>query len=245
MATIFISLDDTDNIESIGTGKLARWLAKDLEESGLVSTTNVTRHQLLVHPDVPYTSHNSCACIEAVTTNGNLETIAARAKGYLLDHFHEGANPGLCIVRKDHDLPELFSFGSRAQQEVIDLQEGLALADRIDAYTWRTGETGQGSIGALAAIGLRSSGNDGRFLALQGIRSLGGVVSVSDLLQYTAILTVESQNGSLLADHELVDTQDWIRPVLRRGQPVLVVERNGGPYWCSVEKKKGHGKAKW
>jgi len=243
MTTLFISLDDTDNIESIGTGRLARRLAKELEKSGLVRTTNVTRHQLLVHPDVPYTSHNSCACIEAVTGNGDVGRIAERSNTYLLNNFHEGANPGLCIIEKDAVPDALLPFGLRAQQEVIDLAEGLSLADSIDAYTWRSGDTGQGCIGALAGIGLRSSGNDGRFLDLRGIRSVGGVLSVRDILTKTDIAGVEAADGMCLADDEMIDTQDWIRPVLRRGQPVLVVERNGTPYWHSVEKRKGHAKA--
>ncbi len=60
-----LAIDDTDNAESIGTGRLARMLAAHLEEANLFAEPGVTRHQLLVHPDIPYTSHNSAACIEA------------------------------------------------------------------------------------------------------------------------------------------------------------------------------------
>ena len=234
---LFIAIDDTDNLESIGTGRLARMLAKELGNQGLVISANVTRHQLLVHPDVPYTSHNSCACIEAVTSNGDLGKVAHSAKSFLLDHFHEGANPGLCLVRKESVPRELMPFGLRAQQEVIDLNEGLSLADTIDAYTWRAGETGQGCIGALAGIGLRNSGMDGRFLALEGIRKISGVVTVAEILQKTVICAVETTEGNPLSDHELVDTLDWVRPTLRNGLPVLVVKKNG-THWLPAERMK-------
>ncbi len=234
---LLIALDDTDNLESIGTGRLARMLARELTHQRLVTSTNVTRHQLLVHPAVPYTSHNSCACMEAATVNGNLEKIASAAKAYLIDNFHEGANPGLCIMRSDAVPHQLLDFGRRAQEEVIPLREGVMLADSIDGYTWRAGATGQGCIGALAGIGLRSSGRDGRFLALVGIRKITGVVRVADILQRTAIRSVETTEGNPLPGQELVDTLDWVRPTLCNGQPVLVVKRNGS-CWHPAERPK-------
>jgi hypothetical protein len=240
---LYIAIDDTDNLESIGTGRLARMLAENLSDRGLVTYTNVTRHQLLVHPDVPYTSHNSCACIEAATSNGDREKVAQAAKTFLLEHFNEGANPGLCVVQKEVVPRQLTPFGVRAQQEVIDLDEGLTLADSIDAFTWRAGETGQGCIGALAGIGLRSSGMDGRFLALEGIRDVGGVVTVGEILQRTKTSAVETIEGQTLPDRELVDTLDWVRPTLRNGRPVLVVKKNG-TYWHPAERMKRKKKKK-
>ena len=61
-----IGIDDTDNLESRGTGHLARQLARLLESaiSGL-RIGSITRHQLLVDPRIPYTSHNSSACVQA------------------------------------------------------------------------------------------------------------------------------------------------------------------------------------
>ena len=240
---LFIAIDDTDNLDSIGTGRLARMLAQELAVQDLIISANVTRHQLLVHPDVPYTSHNSCACIEAVTANGDLKKVAHGARSFLEDHFHEGANPGLCVVQKESVPQKLMPFGFRAQREVIDLSEGLSLADSIDAFTWRSGQTGQGCIGALAGIGLRNSGMDGRFLALEGIRKVSGVVTVAEILQKTAIRAIETTEGSFLSDRELVDTLDWVRPTLRNGRPVLVVKKDGA-YWIPAERMKRKDKEK-
>jgi hypothetical protein len=71
--TLLIAIDDTDNAESIGTGRLSRMLAEELTKQGMIRQTSVTRHQLLVHPDIPYTSHNSSACIEGIPINGDLQ----------------------------------------------------------------------------------------------------------------------------------------------------------------------------
>ena len=57
----FIGLDDTDNLESRGTGHLARMMAEALAQDFRVH--GVTRHQLLEDERVPKTAKNSCAAI--------------------------------------------------------------------------------------------------------------------------------------------------------------------------------------
>jgi tRNA(Ile2) C34 agmatinyltransferase TiaS len=73
-----IGIDDTDNLESRGTGFRARQLGERLAHDGIANVEAITRHQLLVDPRIPYTSHNSSCClvIELCTggTNANVET---------------------------------------------------------------------------------------------------------------------------------------------------------------------------
>jgi len=233
----FLAIDDTDNAESVGTGRLARMLIEQLQKEGFVTAGSVTRHQLLVHPDIPYTSHNSCACIEAVTMNGGLRKIADRAKNFLVEHFHEGANPGLCVVEKRAVAEDLQNFGFRAQQHVLRLEDARSAAQRTGIYTWWQGDTGQGLIGAMAGVGLRSTGNDGRFIGLKGIREIKGLVRVGEILSQSLVCRVETVSGGILAEHEPVHTKDWVRPSLRNGNPVLVVKKNR-TFWVPAEKRK-------
>jgi tRNA(Ile2) C34 agmatinyltransferase TiaS len=238
---IYVCIDDTDNQESIGTGRLSRMLAQDLQAKGLIEGASVTRHQLLVHPDIPYTSHNSSACIEAVTgAESDIEKVAARARAFILENFHEGANPGLCIAGKERVPEALRTLGARAQQEVIALEDARGLAEKASASTWWAGETGQGVIGAMAGVGLRATGNDGRFIGLAGIRKLEGVLSVADILSHSGVKRVETVSGEALHAEELVDTQDWVRPVLLNDLPVLVVRRNGSHWQPADERKREH-----
>jgi hypothetical protein len=60
---ILVAIDDTDNLESKGTGFRARELAALLHQNDFGHIIGVTRHQLFVHTNIPYTSHNSSACI--------------------------------------------------------------------------------------------------------------------------------------------------------------------------------------
>jgi hypothetical protein len=234
--TLLIAIDDTDNAKSIGTGRLSRLLAEELTKQGMIRQTSVTRHQLLVHPDIPYTSHNSSACIEGIPTNGDLQKIVDCAKAFLIQNFHGGADPGLCGAEKEAVPDGLRMFGMRAQKEVITMKEARELADRVGVYIWLGGRTGQGFIGAMAGVGLRSTGNDGRFISLNGIRDIKGVVTVGTVLSQTAINQVATLSDESLADHELIDTQNWVRPSLHNGQAVLFVRKEGTLWRVPKEK---------
>ncbi len=233
---LLIAIDDTDNLESIGTGRLSRMLAVELSRKGLAGNIGITRHQLLVHPDIPYTSHNSCACIEAIAKCAAFEEVATVSRTFLAENYHETANPGLCVADKDNVPDALKQFGYRAQREVIDIEEARQLAKGLGVFVWWYGETGQGCVGSLAGVGLRSTGNDGRFIDLAGIRDLKGVMSVGNILQQTAIHKVVSVSGEVLSDKEVIDTQDWIRPALHNNQVVLFVIKNGN-FWFQADGK--------
>jgi len=234
--TWLVGIDDTDNEDSIGTGRLARMLAEHLEAARLVSETSVTRHQFLVHPDIPYTSHNSSSCIAGRGDAGVERAIADASSAFLAEHFHEGANPGLCVCAADGVPAALLALAKRAQREVLDLAEfDRALArERIEIRS--TGETGQGRIGAASGVALRASGDDGRFIGLRGIRDLDGTLRVDEITARSGVVRVESDAGEALAGDARVRTGGWVRPTLRAGAPVLRVRRDGDD-WVPVERR--------
>jgi hypothetical protein len=231
-----VGIDDTDNADSIGTGRLARMLAEHLEARELLTATSVTRHQFLVHPDIPYTSHNSSACIAGVSKDASRAALAELARGFLRDHFHAGANPGLCVCAAGAVPDDLVVLAERAQQEVLQLDEFDRVLAAAELELWWDGETGQGRIGAASGVALRSTGEDGRFIALRGIRDFEGNVPAGDILARSAVECVEAEDGRVLASTELIDTRDWVRPALRGGRPVLRVRRDGGS-WVPAERR--------
>jgi hypothetical protein len=59
---VYVGFDDTDVADADrGTGKFARWFAKKLPDG--VELYGVVRQQLPVLDGIPYTSHNSSACL--------------------------------------------------------------------------------------------------------------------------------------------------------------------------------------
>lgn len=161
---ILICIDDTDNLESIGTGEVLENLCAALEERNLGSSGFVTRHQLYIHENIAYTSHNSAMCCEAVVNDVN--RVLAFCSEYMNTSCAEGSDPGLCIVDLDrlenHD--ELIQFGKSAKIQVLNKLEAYNTAARFPGSIFLSehGGTGDGIIGALAGCGLRLTGCDGK-----------------------------------------------------------------------------------
>lgn len=234
---LLIAIDDTDNLEPgcVGTGRLARMLATALADRGACKRANVTRHQHFVHPDIPFTSHNSSACLLAEKVVGARDEIAALARQFLEGHPNAGANPGLCVIEPGAVPGWLLDFSKRTQSEVITLAEADDLAARLDGVVWSAGETGLGRIGAMAAVALRNSGEDGRFIGLRGIRGLEGVLTVAEIVENSGVERVETLEGVALPPETRIHTQDWVRPALRGGVPVMRVQQRDG-VWIPEDK---------
>jgi tRNA(Ile2) C34 agmatinyltransferase TiaS len=160
---LFICIDDTDNLESIGTGEVLENLRAACEQAGLARSGYISRHQLLVHEDIPYTSHNSAMCCRAETED--LEALIPFCRAFMDRSCAEGSDPGLCIALEGRgEENDLITFGQRAKREVLCKADARALASRLgeSVFLSEHGGTGDGIVGALAGCGLRMSGYDGR-----------------------------------------------------------------------------------
>ncbi|MDT8439270.1 MAG: hypothetical protein RQ729_09715 [Wenzhouxiangellaceae bacterium] len=221
---LLIGIDDTDNLESRGTGYRARCLGARLSQQGLGQLRGVTRHQLLVDDAIPFTSHNSALCID-LHDAGSLEQIVACCREFLLAESAPGSDAGLCIADWDVMEPTSEDYGRRAQREVLN--QSIARDQARDWGLLLEGLTGDhgGIIGALAAVTLRRGGNDGRFVWLEKIRELDGALTAARLLDLTGIDIIRTLDGERPAASESVCIDPWPRPVLIDGQAVLLVER--------------------
>ena len=125
--TIYLGIDDTDTRESRGTGRLARAIAAELAR--MYTVTGVTRHQLFVHPAVPYTSHNSSAVIHIhEETNGAVAEIFETAKELMLADFIEGSAPGICVAGDRKINGDITHFGLAAKTSIVTQDEARSLA---------------------------------------------------------------------------------------------------------------------
>lgn len=215
---IYIGLDDTDVIESRGTGRLAREIARQLEAD--YTLLGVTRHQLLFDPRIPCTKKNSCS---AIHLNGDaaldLGPLLERVKTHMLGDFYAGSDPGLCIAVAPPQA--VADYGRRAQREIVTQAEARALAAQHGITLLGLGGDESGVIGALSAAGLAASGSDGRYVLVGRSRELSGLQPVSALLA-AGIDAVQTLDGRPVHDG-LVQT-DRLRPARRNGRPIAVVE---------------------
>jgi tRNA(Ile2) C34 agmatinyltransferase TiaS len=216
---IYIGLDDTDNLDSRGTGHLARAIAGQLASE--FSLLGVTRHQLLVDPHIRYTAKNSCAAI--CLKDGlevDLEDLFERVSGMMSAEFVAGSDPGLCVTDAE-TAGAMTAFGQRAQREVLSLAEALLLASQFGALLQPLGGDGSGVIGALAAVGLAACGDDGRYVQIGRSRLLSGMLEVSQVLD-AGILSVQTLEGEPVRSGLVL--ADKLRPSRRCAQAVLYVE---------------------
>jgi tRNA(Ile2) C34 agmatinyltransferase TiaS len=221
---LFIGLDDTDNLDSRGTGHLARQIAAVL--STTYTVLGVTRHQLLLDPRVPCTKNNSSAAI-GLDVNGRADpaVLLEQVQALMLADYQPGSDPGLCVAEA---VPAAITvFGRRAQRELVTQAEARSLATAHGIPLVGLGGDHGGVIGALAAVGLAASQEDGRYVLVGRSRELNGLQPISALLA-AGITAVQTPDGQPVTDG-LVQT-DKLRPARRGGQPVAVVEWMGG-YW--------------
>ncbi len=237
---VFIAIDDTDSISEGSTGRTANQLRKLIEEKGWGTCAPVTRHQLLVHPDVPYTSHNSAMCFKADVIAETWNDLIAGAGHFLQTTSASGSDPGLCVAPEDKIICQselLYVFGCRAKTEIVGKQEAYTLADLLGIHLSEHGGTGDGVIGALAGVGLRMSGNDGRFQGRTSLRPAGEIMKVEEIKSSSDIEVVESTDGYVLQDSEAVSLGEVIKTVLLDHKRKLLVYHNEDHMWQTCSKQ--------
>ncbi len=123
----------------------------------------------------------------------------------------------------------IVAFGGRAKREVVPRHDAELLAREAGVHLSAHGGSGLGVIGALAAVGLRAGGGDGRFLELGELRHMRGEVRVG-ALRASGVARFQRDGVAVdPADDEIVRVGDWCRPVLRDGVAVLLLtEVNDG-----------------
>jgi hypothetical protein len=240
---ILVSIDDTDNLESRGTGELASLIAGDLETKGWGKSSFVTRHQLLVHPDIPYTSHNSAMCFSAEIDEHALDMIIDYASEFLVRESATGSDPGLCVAVIDrlNGPDRLVSFGKQAKLTVLTKDAAYDLARQEGIHLSEHGGTGQGVIGALAGAGLRLGGNDGRMKGGLKMPANNGIISVAELIRTPEVDQVRCITGTIASDNDLVKIGEKAKTVLLDGLSVLLVSPDStlkdGVAWQTIHRQ--------
>jgi len=236
---IYLGFDDTDSLDSdYGTGKVARWFADDLPEG--CRLWGVVRQQLLVDDAIPYTSHNSSACLVIESCrNGDLRReLLDRAEKHLGRHAAAGSDPGLCIAAEGAPgLAGLRDFGLACTHRVVTREDALHACSGI--HLSGHGGSNDGIIGAAAAVGLTASGWYGRFIELGSLRRLPSELQVAELEEQGIRIMAMDRDAPVPRPADRVRTQNWVRPRLLGGQPVLPVAQQAPGVWETLGRRRG------
>ncbi|ABN06432.1 hypothetical protein Mlab_0256 [Methanocorpusculum labreanum Z] len=225
--TIYVGMDDTDTLDSRGTGRLAREVAAFIAKKWPVS--GVTRHQLYVHESIPFTSHNSCAVVH-VETEGReaADELFALTEEVMLGDFIPGSDPGLAVAEDWQITPALIAYGRDAQSTVLNQNIARTLAKNLGIRLKGLGGTEDGVIGSLAGLGLAAMKSDGRYLLVGSIRSMTGPVSVEQVLA-AGVDCVQTIDGELLTTGLIMEQEGKsVKPCPIGGKITLLVRRENG-----------------
>jgi hypothetical protein len=228
---ILVGIDDTDTLDARGTNQLARALADRLAPQWRCEL--ILRHQLLVDPRIPYTSHNGSASLHFVplVADATAERLAAEVRAGMLADFIEGSDPGLCVA---HEVPgAVRAFGDRCRRDVVTQDEARALAVEHGIHLEGLGGSQGGVIGALAAVGLGAGGDYGRVIRNARHGDLVGEHTALEILG-CGVDEIRAVGGAAAVTSGVVDVGKHLRPNRRANRTVLFVEPAGDGAWRAV-----------
>jgi len=196
----------------------------------MATCSGISRHQLFVHEDIPFTSHNSAMAMEIRLCPGHTRSELIDFMAAALEtESQKGADPGLCVTGPVSPVANeaLIRFGRAAKRQISSKDQAYALARELNIHLSEHGGTGHGVIGALAGTGLRLSGNDGRYRGWYHLGTPGDVVCVADLSKYPFIDRVVTQTGQALSPDTMVQVgSEKTKTVRLEFSRVVVVTEN-------------------
>jgi hypothetical protein len=232
---IYVGIDDTDTIDDPGTNQLARHIVQEL--AGQFRGRMILRHQLLEDPRVPCTKKNGCASILFEPTNGwhDLSQFVERLRHIIIPWCPHGSDPGLCVAET---VPqEVTAWGLRCQRELVNQPDARRIALQHGIHLEGLGGTEDGVIGALAAVGLVATQNDGRVIHFESDGAdwydLTGCLEVNEIHAHGVDDILVLDTGEPLTAG-IVDIGKRLRPNYRQGKIVLYVAQNEAPHWKAV-----------
>jgi len=237
---VFVGFDDTDVKGSDrGTGKLARWFERELPEG--CNVWGVVRQQLLVNELIPYTSHNSSACVVVDCPEPvSMELLTDGAISHIKNHFIDGSDPGLCICHEgDPAIVNLMVFGRACAERIVSQKDALVAAKGV--HLSGHGGTNDGIIGAAAAVGLTFQGWSGRFIEFGRLRDIPESVEVGTLEQLGIHVVSLDRDAQIPGPADIIENNGWLRPRLLGGRPVLPVVPGCPGFWEALGKKHNNG----
>ncbi|RXJ90792.1 hypothetical protein CRV01_06490 [Arcobacter sp. CECT 8983] len=221
----YICIDDTDEIGyEKSTGEISEEIKQYIENNFDIACSLVTRHQLFLHEDIPYTSHNSSMCFTCNLNQAQKEQIKEFIISYLNKHSAPSSQPGLCIgFEKDiSNKKELIEFGLDAKKKVLTKDDAYKMATKQGLDLSEHKNEGQGVVGALAGVALRLYGFDGRVKGKFDVKKES--MSVEELLKFDFIDEVRFKNNDLVSEDTIIKTTQALKTVFLDHKSILLVQ---------------------
>lgn len=225
---VLIGIDDTDNAESPGTNQLAKAMVKAVSSNW--KCERIVRHQLLQDPRIPCTTRNGAASIllsprdNQICREEQILTLTHYCREVMKRSFAPGSDPGICVAERSQVTDKVINFGYRCQFEIVTQADAIQLADEVGIHLEGLGGTNGGMIGALAAVGLGASGNDGRVVQIGEFEDLTGTHTVSEINSLGVLVQPIDDDQPISTGTVTFDKK--LRPAVRDNKIILFVQKN-------------------
>lgn len=221
----YVCIDDTDEI---GYEKSTGMISEEIQEyiaSKYAKCSLITRHQLFIHEDIPYTSHNSSMCFSVDLNEEQKQDVINFVIAHIEQYSAPTSQPGICIgFEKDIvNIDKFLQYGFDAKTKVLTKDDAYTMAKEINFHLSEHKNDGQGVVGALAGVALRLYGSDGRVKG--NIKLKKEEVSVKELLEMESIDEVQFEDGSRASGDIVILLNDKLKRVMLKHKSVVLIQK--------------------
>ncbi len=213
---IYFGMDGFRRCDGAGAGETASLIIQAIGENGWGQAGLLSRHRLYQHPDTGCRKHNTARSFSAQIDERYLSVFIDHACNVLGSDSSPDSNTGLVIAMPERmsSADEIIAYASRVKEGLISRDETDRIVGKPGLYVFEISGDGKGIIGALAAAGLRMTGNDGQ---LRGKLQLGSgegyIATIKEIVDNTYVEQVKNM------DFENIDKDQYVR----MGEKVKVV----------------------
>jgi|GEM_PF-1063181 len=223
---IFVAIDDSRQLDGAKAGQTASILTKFIEENGWGKCAIPSRHRLYSHPDTACIKHNTARSFSADIGEQYLQNFIDHACKLIKTTGAPNSNAGLAVAVPElmENKDDLIDYAYRTKEEIVSKTEALEFSKKPGIYLFELSGSGQGIIGALAAAGLRITGNDGQF---RGKLHIGTgedyIATVKEIVNESYVEQVKNMDFNNVGDDECVRMGEKVKIVLLDNKYTLMV----------------------
>lgn len=234
----YLGIDDTGQPGKAGTKATALALGLHLQTRKLVRLLHVSAHTLLTVGEISNNRPTHAYCLTLEGEVQRLREIDMESRVYLMHNSAVGANPGFALASREQVNERIINWGKASQSLSLERREALDLARSQGITAAGFNGSGIGVIGALAAVGLRSSGSDGWITWLPGLPDLKGVMTFSEILHISTFDYVKSLRGRIPDFRDRIHLGEQVMPLLYNDHTLLLLApapRSADWEWSALE----------
>ncbi len=223
---IYVGIDDFHSCDGAGAGETASLFTRVIEENRWGQAKLPSRHRLYQHPDTGCRKHNTARSFSAQIEEQYLPVFIDYACKVVWRDSSPDSNAGLVIAIPERmtNTDEIIAYASRVKEGLVSRDETNRMIGKPGLHVFVLSGNGKGIIGALAAAGLRMTGNDGQFRGKLQLGSGDGyIATVQEIMENTYVEQIKNMDLENIDKDQSVRMGEKVKVVLLENKYSLMV----------------------